>query len=320
MGLVNNCLTPRYISAWCILNIAENNLNRNTFDLCILVTKYWNFLSPRGIILPKIIWPDANSNSTVQPLYPLDTSIYGISICNGDNEWKLKIKGIFLSPRGITLPKIIRPDPNSNSNLRILVTNLCTEFTFKMSICNGDNERKLKINGIFLSPRGVTPAENYSTEPKFELNLRILVTNLYTEFQFKMSICNGENERKLKINGIFSKSKGRNSFKKWGKLMAFELDLTCITIKWYTKYQINMSKHVGEKCGKLWRTDGRRPGRTETRTDGHHHTIIRPVWRRAYKNHGMMRKASSQGMGMWNMKALPTMVQKLWERIKFLEM
>ena len=29
------------------------------------------------------------------------------------------------------------------------------------------------------------------------------------------------------------------------------------------------------------RTDGRRPGRT----DGHHHTIIRPVWRRAYKKH-----------------------------------
>ena len=74
--------------------------------------------------------------------------------------------------------------------------------------------------------------------------------------------------------------------------MAFELDLTCITIKWYTKFQINMSKHVREKCGKLWRTDGRtdgrmdgrRPGRTDGRTDGHHHTIIRPVWRRAYKN------------------------------------
>ena len=49
-----------------------------------------------------------------------------------------------------------------------------------------------------------------------------------------------------------------------------------------------MSKHVGEKCGKLWRTDGRtdgrRPGQTDGRTDGHHHTIIRPVWRRAYKN------------------------------------
>ena len=46
-------------------------------------------------------------------------------------------------------------------------------------------------------------AKNYSTGPKFELNLRILVTNLYTKFQSKMSICNGDNERKLKINGIF---------------------------------------------------------------------------------------------------------------------
>ena len=62
--------------------------------------------------------------------------------------------------------------------------------------------------------------------------------------------------------------------------MVLELDLTCIKIKWCTKFQLNISKHVGEKCGKLWRTDGRRPGRT----DGHHHTLIRPVWRRAYKN------------------------------------
>ena len=79
-----------------------------------------------------------------------------MSICVGDNERKLKINGIFLSPRGITLPKINRPDPNSNSNLRILMTHLYTKFQFKMSICVGDNERKLKINGIFLSPRGIT--------------------------------------------------------------------------------------------------------------------------------------------------------------------
>ena len=38
-----------------------------------------------------------------------------------------------------------------------------------------------------------------------------------------------------------------------------------------------MSKHVWEECGK--RADGDPDGRT----DGHHHTIIRPVWRRAYK-------------------------------------
>ena len=32
------------------------------------------------------------------------------------------------------------------------------------------------------------------------------------------------------------------------------------------------------------RTDGRTESRTDGDPDGHHHTIIRPVWRRAYKN------------------------------------
>ena len=48
-----------------------------------------------------------------------------------------------------------------------------------------------------------TNAKKYSTGPKFKLNLRIFMTHLYPEFQFKMSIYNGDNERKLKINGIF---------------------------------------------------------------------------------------------------------------------
>ena len=40
-----------------------------------------------------------------------------------------------------------------------------------------------------------------------------------------------------------------------------------------------MSKHVGEKCGKLVDRDpdGLMDRRTESRTDGHHHTIIRLV-------------------------------------------
>ena len=57
--------------------------------------------------------------------------------------------------------------------------------------------------------------------------------------------------------------------------------------KSYAKFKLNMSKHVGEKCGK--RVDRDPDGQTETglrvgRTNKHHHTIIRPVWRRAYKN------------------------------------
>ena len=51
-----------------------------------------------------------------------------------------------------------------------------------------------------------------------------------------------------------------------------------------------MSKHVGEKCGKLadGDPDGRTLRRTETRTDGHHHTIIRPVGGRAYNKNYLM--------------------------------
>ena len=66
-----------------------------------------------------------------------------MSICNGDNERKLKINGIFLSPRGITLPKIIRPDPNLNSTCVFSWTNLCTKFHLKISMYDLDNERKL---------------------------------------------------------------------------------------------------------------------------------------------------------------------------------
>ena len=68
-----------------------------------------------------------------------------------------------------------------------------TSIYWKMSICDADNERKSKIIGV--------QGAYHLTGPKFKL--RILVTNLYAEFEFKMSICDGDNERKLKIIGIF---------------------------------------------------------------------------------------------------------------------
>ena len=51
--------------------------------------------------------------------------------------------------------------------------------------------------------KGHNSAENNSTGPQYELNLRILVTHLHNKFQLKMSICNGDNEQKLKTNAIF---------------------------------------------------------------------------------------------------------------------
>ena len=80
-------------------------------------------------------------------------------------------------------------------DLCILVTHLYTEFQFKMSVCDVDNEQKLK----FISKsKGHNSAKNDLTGPKFLLNLRALVTHLYHKFQFKTSICDADKEQKLK--------------------------------------------------------------------------------------------------------------------------
>ena len=44
---------------------------------------------------------------------------------------------------------------------------------------------------------------------------------------------------------------GHNSHKHLCKLTALELDLKYGETKSYAKFELNMSKHVGEKCGKL---------------------------------------------------------------------
>ena len=58
-------------------------------------------------------------------------------------------------------------------------------------------------------------------------------------------------------------------------LMQLSLDMLCHLLNVYTKFQIDISKHVEKKSGK--------PGRTDRRTDGHCHGIIRPFFKRAYK-------------------------------------
>ena len=60
----------------------------------------------------------------------------------------------------------------------------------------------------------------------------------------------------------FKLKKRHNSYKNWRKLTTLELDLQYSNIKSYAKFQLNMSKYVGEK----W--DGRTDGRMDTRADG----------------------------------------------------
>ena len=49
----------------------------------------------------------------------------------------------------------------------------------------------------------------------------------------------------------FKSQKGRYSYKNWWVLTILQLDLKYSKIKSYVKFQLNMSKHVGEKCGIL---------------------------------------------------------------------
>ena len=53
------------------------------------------------------------------------------------------------------------------------------------------------------------------------------------------------------VFSVFYIPKGHNSHKNWRKLTTLELDLQYSKTKSYAKFQLNMSKHVGEKCGKL---------------------------------------------------------------------
>ena len=141
-------------------DIAENNSNRtiSELDLCILVTHYWNFSKSKG--------HNCAENYSTGPKFKLNLRIlvkhlytefqFKMSICNGDNERKLKINGIFLSPRGITLPKIIRLDPNSNSTCVFSWHTYKPNFNSKCQFVMEIMSRNWKINGIFLSPRGVT--------------------------------------------------------------------------------------------------------------------------------------------------------------------
>ena len=55
-----------------------------------------------------------------------------------------------------------------------------------------------------------------------------------------------------------------------------KLDLSCHPLNVYTKFQIDISKHVEEKSRKSGWKDGR--------TDGHCHGIIRLFFKQAYKN------------------------------------
>ena len=94
--------------------------------------------------------------------------------------------------------------------------------------------------------------------------------------------------RKTLYFQYFKFQKGQNSRKNWQEFMTLKLDRIFIRRNWHAKFQLNMSKHVGEKCGKLTdrRRPGWRPGRTDRRTSPYHNTRrLKTVFNKSPKGH-----------------------------------
>ena len=99
-----------------------------------------------------------------------------------------------------------------------------------------------------LSPREHVFAENYSTGTKFKRDQScILMTHLQSQFQImKMFVYVRDNERKLKIIGIFSKSKGHNSAENYLSRAKFKLGSRILMIHPYSKFQLKISRYDGD--------------------------------------------------------------------------
>ena len=184
---------------------------------------------------------------------------------------KLCIFSILSSKRGITPTKIDNTQTWSKVQLNKLICKISAQY---VKACKR-KLRKTDYFQFFKFEKGHNSYKNWRKLTTLELVLKYSTTKSYAKFQLNMLKHEGENCGKLYFH-FFKFQKRHNSYKNKRKLTALELDRMFIRRKWHAKFQLNMSKHVGEKCGKLWLTDGR--------TDRHHHTIIRPVWRRAYKN------------------------------------
>ena len=84
-----------------------------------------------------------------------------------------------------------------------------------------------------------------------ELDLKYSKTKLYAKFLLNMSKRVREKCGKLCIFSNLHSKRGITPKKNWRKLMKLELDLKYSKTKSYAKFQLNMSKRVREKCGKL---------------------------------------------------------------------
>ena len=113
----------------------------------------------------------------------------------------------------------------------------------------------------------------------FELYLYFMKTNSNTKFQLNVSKNVGEKCRILCISSLLS-LRGAQFLQ-----ILTQIDNTRTLCVFHRKKVIyKMSAQYVKACRrKVRETDWRGEGRTDRSRPGHHHTIIRTVWRRAYK-------------------------------------
>ena len=110
---------------------------------------------------------------------------------------------------------------------------------------------KLCISSILSCKRGITPTKIDANWRPSNLICSTVRQSKNAKFQPDMSKHVREKCGKLCISSILSSKKGHNSYKIWWKLTTLKLDLSYSKTKWNAKFQLNMSKRVWEKCGKL---------------------------------------------------------------------
>jgi hypothetical protein len=107
---------------------------------------------------------------------------------------------------------------------------------FELNVCNPyrDNERKLEIS-IFSKFKRGNSVKNQWTITKFELALRIPMTNLHMQFELYTYIQTKVREQKLKFI-----SRGITLSKNHPSMTKFELDLHNPMMYSYTKFELNV--------------------------------------------------------------------------------
>ena len=197
--------------------------------------------------------------------------------------------------RKVCISSILSPNTSTNIDANWRHSNLiCStviqshmqNFSSIMSKHVREKWGQLCISSILSSKRGITPTKMTQIDDTWTRSV-VQQNKVICKISAQFVMAFRRKLRKTVYFQYFKFQKGHNSYKNWRKLTKLQLDQMFI----WKKVTCKISARGVKSCRrKMWKRltdrypDGRTDGWTDEGNDGHHHTIIRPVWRRAYKN------------------------------------